>query len=96
MIRGCVISWQASKCLGILPTHYPNPTNTELTITMIGAGKRGIPTAQEIIKEFSSVFNGQVRVMDGEQFHVTLKENAVPLCKNSSNCALYIQGQIEG
>ena len=24
-VKGCVISWQVSKCLGILPAHYPNP-----------------------------------------------------------------------
>ena len=47
---------------------------------MIAMEKRGIPTAQEVMEEFPSVFDGQVRVMDGEQFHVTLTENAVPFC----------------
>ena len=77
-IKGCVISWQASKCLGILPAHYPNPTKAEPNITMIATDQRGIPTAQEVWEEFPSVFDGQVRVMDGEQFHITLTENAVP------------------
>ena len=79
-IKGCVISWQASKCLGILPAHYPNPTKAEPNITMIATDQRGIPTAQEVWEEFPSVFDGQVRVMDGEQFHITLTENAVPFC----------------
>ena len=52
----------------------------EPAITMIDASKRGIPSAQEIIDEFPSVFDGQVRVMDGEQFCITLVENAVPFC----------------
>ena len=47
---------------------------------MIGADKRGIPTAQEIMEELPSVFDGQVRVMDSEQFHITLTKNAVPFC----------------
>ena len=79
-IKGCVISWQSSKCLGTLPNHYPNPTKAEPNITMIATDKRGIPTAQEVMEEFPSVFDGQVTVMDGEQFHITLTENAVPFC----------------
>ena len=47
---------------------------------MIDASKGGIPTAQEIIEEFPSVFDGQVRVMDGEQFCIALAENTIPFC----------------
>ena len=79
-IKGAVISWQAAKSLGILPMQYPNPINNEPAITMIDASKRGIPSAQEIIDEFPLVFDGQIRVMDGEQFCITLVENAVPFC----------------
>ena len=75
-----MISWQASKCLEILPNYYPNPTKAEPNITVIAMDKRGIPTAQEVMEEFPSVFDGQVRVIDGEQFHITLTENAVPFC----------------
>ena len=50
--KGCVISWLASEFLEILSTHYPNPTNTEPIITMIGVDKRGIPTVQKIMEEF--------------------------------------------
>jgi len=35
---------------------------------------------QERMDEFPAVFNGQVRVMEGEQFHITLAEDAVPFC----------------
>ena len=51
-IKGCVISWLAFEFLGILSTHYPNPTNTGPIITMIGVDKRGISTVQEIMEEF--------------------------------------------
>ena len=47
---------------------------------MIGADKRRISTAQEIMEELPSVYDGQVRVMNAEQFHITLTENAVPFC----------------
>ena len=33
-----------------------------------------------MIDEFPSVFDGQVRVMDGERFHIALAENAIPFC----------------
>ena len=79
-IKGAVISWQAAKSLGILLMQYPNPISNEPAITRIDASKGGIPTAQEIIDEFPSVFDGQVRVMDGEQFGIVLVENAIPFC----------------
>ena len=76
----------AAKSLGNLPMDYPNPINNEPVITMIDARKEGIPTAQEIIDEFPSVFDGQVRsrVMDGEQFCIALAKNVIRtlLCKD--------------
>ena len=79
-ITGTVISWQASRSLGVLPEHYPKPINNEPAITTVKVGKGGIPTAQEVIDEFPSVFDGQVRVMDGEHFRIALAENAIPFC----------------
>ena len=80
-ITGTVISWEASRSLGILPEHYPKPISNGPAITMVKAEKEGgIPTAQEMIDEFPSVFDGQVRVMDGERFHIALAENAIPFC----------------
>ena len=32
------------------------------------------------MKEYQTVFDGQVRVMEGEQFHIRLQEDAVPFC----------------
>ena len=56
-VKGAVISWQAAKSLGILPVHYPNPINNRPTITMIYAGKGEIPSAQEMMDDFPSVFD---------------------------------------
>ena len=58
--------------MGVLPEHYPKPINNEPAITTVKVGKGGIPTAQEMIDEFPSVFDGQVRVMDGEHFRIAL------------------------
>ena len=86
----------AAKSLGNLSMHYPNPINNKPAITMTDARKEGIPTAQEIIDEFPSVFDGQVksRVMDGKQFHIALAKNVIPFCVKTSD--LCIQGQIKG
>lgn len=39
-----------------------------------------LPTAKDIMKEFPTVFDGQVRVMEGEQFRIQLQDNAIPFC----------------
>ena len=44
------------------------------------AGRGELPTAQEVMDEFSEVFYGQVKVMNDEQFHIVLAEDAVPFC----------------
>ena len=45
-ITGTVISWEASRSLGILPEHYPKPISNGPAITMVKAEKKGgIPTA---------------------------------------------------
>ena len=37
-------------------------------------------TAEEIMAEFPSVFDGQIRTMPGEKFHISLAANARPFC----------------
>ena len=79
-VKGCVISWEVSKCLGIFPAHYLNQIGNAPTITRVDAGTGGILAAQQMMNEFPSVFDGQVRVMEGEQFHITLTEKTTPFC----------------
>lgn len=74
-IKHTIISWHAAKCLGILPRHYPSPIKVKAAVARIDAGS---PMAQKIIEEFPSVYDGQVRVMDGEQFRIVLAEDAIP------------------
>ena len=37
-------------------------------------------TSDQIMAEFPSVFDGQIRTMPGEQFHISLTEDARPFC----------------
>ena len=39
-----------------------------------------IPTAEEIMAEFPSVFDGQICTMPGEKFHIALTADARPFC----------------
>ena len=39
-----------------------------------------IPTVDQIISEFPSVFDGQIRTMPGEKFHISLTQGARPFC----------------
>jgi len=43
-------------------------------------GDGGLPTAESHIAEYPSVFDGQMRVMEGEMFTLTLRDDAVPFC----------------
>ena len=35
------------------------------------------------MNEFPSVFNGQIKTMEGEKFHITLTDDAKPFCVKS-------------
>jgi len=35
------------------------------------------------MKEFPEVFNGQIKTMDCEEFHISLTDNAKPFCVNT-------------
>ena len=87
-VTGIIISWKADKALGILPEHYPNPTPittkplVEADINVIAT--TGVPPhPSEITKAFPTVFNGEVRMMEGEEFHISLRTDARPFCVNT-------------
>ena len=87
-IAGALISWKAAKGLGILPPHYPYPqTNYRdnggvsqpgVKTTTVGNQVQG--TMEGLVQEFPSVFDGQIRSMEGETFHIYLVEEAIPFC----------------
>ena len=92
-VSGIIISWRAAKALGILPEHYSKPiplammprakkpTNKASIITTTSADV--LPTHTEITQAFPSVFSGQIRLMEGEEFHISLVTGTKPFCINT-------------
>ena len=87
-ISGALISWKAAMGLGILPPCYPYPLPVRKSDKLpsqpeikaiIPAGHQEV-TAEEIMQEFPSVFDNQIRAMEGEMFHITLVDNVTPFC----------------
>ena len=93
-VTGVLLSWRAAKELSILPECYPRPIDTTLTskehppTTTVNTLEASAlvspsPTSEDIMKEFPEVFNGQIKTMDGEEFHISLTDNAKPFCVNT-------------
>ena len=93
-VCGILISWKACKNLGILPDCYPHPpastkaicttTLDESPINIISTDAgTSMLTKDSIINEFPRVFDGIIRAMDGEQFHIHLTSDAKPFCVTS-------------
>lgn len=40
-------------------------------------------TSEAIMKEFPTVFDGHIKTMDGEEFHISLTDDAKPFCINT-------------
>ena len=72
-----IISWKITKCLRILPHHYPCSISTEGPPVVAQA--KVIPT-EDLQAEYPSVFDGLVKTMEGELFHIALTEDAKPFC----------------
>ena len=91
-VTGVLLSWRAAKGLSILPKCYPHPIDTTLRVNTLEASALASPspTLGDIMKEFSKVFNGQVKTMDGEEFHISHTDDAKPFCVNTSICPICI------
>ena len=85
-ISGAHISWK-----GMLPPCYPYilpvrrsdklPSQPEIK-AMVPAGQKEVTAGlqEEIMQEFPSVFDDQIRALEGEMFHITLIDNVTPFC----------------
>jgi len=84
-VSGVLMSWRASKGLGILPEHYPHPVpaidtlSPSINVTRMSQP----PPVVNFSKEFPTVFDGVVCNMDGEEFHISLIKHAKPFCVNT-------------
>ena len=73
-VSGAVISWLTAKQLGILPENYPKPA---LALHRLNAHI----TAEQLMAEFPTVFDGWIRTMPGENStYISLTNNARPFC----------------
>ena len=86
-VSGALISWKAAKGLSILHPHYPHPITEpckrkqlNASIQTATAGSREDPTAEDLVRQFPTVFDGNIRVMEGEKFHISMGPDAVPFC----------------
>ena len=78
-VSGVILSWDTAQTLGILPTCYPRPPeNGHIYRTQIPSPHN--PTTEEVMAEFPTVFDGQVRTMPGEKFQISLTPDAQPFC----------------
>ena len=94
-VTGVLLSWRAAKGLSILPECYPRPVDVttsvskeRLTLTRVNTLEAPAhvslsPTSEELMMEFPTVFDGQIKTMDGEEFHISLTDDAKPFCVNT-------------
>ena len=93
-VCGVLISWKACKNLGILPDCYPHPLVATTAVSTKALGSPPVNTVpvntstplltkDSVVNEFPTVFDGIIRAMDGEQFHIHLSSNAKPFCVTS-------------
>ena len=88
-VSGALLSWKTAKSLGILPPKYPEPLPEIPASPLVSAVRKSgsqmldhTPpvTKEDLMKEFPTVFDGQIRTMPGEVFKIVLTEDAKPFC----------------
>ena len=92
-VTGVLLSRKAAKRLNILPECYPHPINTTLAtpkkcllaskVHTLEAPSHPTPTSADLVKEFVIVFNGVIKLMEGEEFHISLVDDDKPFCVNT-------------
>ena len=78
-VTGTLLSWKAAKGLTILPECYPNPSPAVAPCVAITSASHPV-SIFDIKREFPPVFDGHIKTMDGEKFHIALTDNAEPFC----------------
>ena len=86
-IQGTILSWKARKALHIFPPGYLNPLLApairEITSPPASVDVTAPLILQQAMLAYPTVFDGQIRSMEGEQFHITLTEDIEPFCFNT-------------
>ena len=98
-VNGIIMSWKACKALRILPPCYPQlPPQTQPSVKALPPHSnttslvdQQIPITQEqMMKEFPTVFDGNIKIMEGEQFHIHLTDNAKPFRVSTPRTILFM------
>ncbi len=93
-VNGLLLSWKTSRSLNILPARYPSPLDHQPSTLSVTADTYQIQphavTSKEIIKEFPSVFDGQIEATEGEQFHISLTDEAKPFCVKTPRAIAFV------
>ena len=85
-LSGVIISWKAAKALRIPPQHYPLPPPTGVSLEpsiKATTATHSPPPMDDLKQEFPTVFDGSIRIMEGEEFHISLMAHAKPFCVNT-------------
>ena len=84
-VSATIISWKIAKYLRILPSHYPIPAPLDKpSVAHTKVTAQSDPQA-----DYPSVFDGVVKTMDGELFHIALTEDAKPFCVHTPRTIPY-------
>ena len=81
-VTGTLMSWKTCNELGILPSCYPNPFNSSITINSVATTTAIANSPLDkhlVVQEFPTLFDGNINSMEGEQFHIYLTDDAKPL-----------------
>ena len=82
-VSGVLLSWQTCRSLKILPARYPSQICVDsppahAVSSLHAPGKNHSSPQAHLISEFPEIFNGQVKAMQGEEFHIQLSDDAKP------------------
>ena len=93
-VNATVISWKAAKALSIPQMNYPSQQimvtttdnkpapNTTPQLAVTTTSEKPVPPL-DIQLEYLTAFDGQIKTMDGERFHITFTKDAKPFCINT-------------
>ena len=95
-VSGALMSWKTARELAILPKHYPQPiealctekASKEIKVTTTNQNELS-QMKIKLMQEFPEVFSGQVALMKGEKFTISLMDKAVPFCVKAPRTVPY-------
>ena len=100
-VSGALLSWRTAQKLGILPPEYPEtlPSKAELPVVSSvqivhppcspNVGHTPPASKEDMLKEFPTVFDGQIRTMPGEEFKIKTTGDAKPFCVSTPRTIPY-------